>query len=483
MALEFNGGGALSPFPGSAADMTYSAFADTVALTRKFHRQIMERIPDANYLKDGLLEDMIAGGGLLGVASDTVNVYHAEQESVVSNITVLDVTPTGSGSNTGTLRIDGTVITSLAGGSKAFIYALVGQIFSTNDPGVQLIVTGVSSTPVGTNDFDITVALESTLALATYVADNDILRPLGSAVGANSDFGTGSVRGWSRFGVTFQTQETVAGPLPTNAYNQTFEFTMGNGQNVLAPRVLLDAYVRDDLKKMAQIIAGTGETLNGLPTTMGIFKTVQTYGQSGDWSHSTLNWDAFLEINDFLRNRGAGTDRDLWLGAKVFDTIQQNFGTDFSLALRYVNADGNLGDAHTNLGVGFAQFASSEVTYTMKRLNEVSHPRIFSNAGTSPSAGTLADQYYANCFLIVPSTKMKIQSGLTSRTQAVEAPMMRLLQLEAPVTVGGPKVMKRVYNQAGAELDRENYRVTMRQDFALQMMLAYKCYFGGYTNA
>ena len=76
---------------------------------------------------------------------------------------------------------------------------------------------------------------------------------------------------------------------------------------------------------------------------------------------------------------------------------------------------------------------------------------------------------------------MKIQNGLSSRTQAVEAPMMRILQLEAPVTVGGPKVMKRVYNQAGAELNKENYKVTMRQDFALQMMLAYKCFFGGFT--
>ena len=479
MALDFNGGGALSPF--SAADMTYSAFADTVALTRKFHRQIMERIPDANYLKDGLLEDVIAGGGLLGVASDTVNVYHAEQESVVSNITVLDVTA-GSPTNTGTLRIDGSVITSIAGGSKAFIYALVGQIFSTNDPSVQLIVTSVSETVVGTNDFDITVALATGLVLTDYVADNDVLRPLGSAVGANSDFGTGSVRGWSRFGVTFQTQETVAGPLPTNAYNQTFEFTMGNGQNVLAPRVLLDAYVRDDLKKMAQIIAGTGETLNGLPTTMGIFKTVQTYCQTQDYTTGDLTWDAFLEINDWLRNRGAGTERDLWLGAKVFDTIQQNFQADFSLSLRYVNADGNLGDAHTNLGVGFGQFASSEVTYTMKRMNELSHPRIFSNAGDAALAAS-GNQYYANCFMILPSTKMKIQNGLTSRTQAVEAPMMRILQLEAPVTVGGPKVMKRVYNQAGAELGKENYRVTMRQDFALQMMLAYKCFFGGYTPA
>lgn len=475
MALEFNGGNAVSPF--SAADMTYSAFADTVALTRKFHRQIMERIPDANYLKDGLLEDTIAGGGLLGVASDTVNVYHAEQESVVSNIKVITVTPTGAGSNTGTLKIDGELINA-----QYFIYALVGQIFSTNSPDVQLLVTAVSPTLQAGNDYNITVALATGLSLATYVSANDVLRPLGGVVGANTDFGTGSVRGWSRFGVNFQTQETVAGPLPTNAYNQTFEFTMANGQNVLAPRVLLDAYVRDDLKKMAQIIAGTGETLNGLPTTMGIFQTVKTYGQTADYNTAGLTWDAFLSINDYLRNRGAGTDRDLWLGAKVFDTIQKNFGTTFSLALRYVNADGNLGDAHTNLGVGFAQFSSSEVTYTLKRMNELSHPRIFSNATATPAnAAALAQQYYSNCFLILPTTKMKIQNGLTSRTQAVEAPMMRILQLEAPVTVGGPKVMKRVYNQAGAELSKENYRVTMRQDFALQMMLAYKCFFGGYT--
>ena len=480
MNQQFNGGGAISPF--GAADMTFSAFADTVALTRKFHRQIMERIPDANYLKDGLLEDMIAGGGLLGVASDTVNVYHAEQESVVSNITVVNVdVNTPPDDNTGFLTIDGTGIGSPI---EYFIYALKGQILSTNDPSVQMIVTNVDTTQGTSNaTFDIEVAIASGLVLSDYVSANDILRPLGSAAGVNSDFGTGAIRGWSRYGVTFQTQETVAGPLPTNAYNQTFEFTMANGQNVLAPKVLLDAYVRDDLKKMAQIIAGTGETIGGLPTTMGIFKTVQTFGQSADYD-SSLSWGDFLQINDYLRNRGAGTERDLWLGAKVFDTIQQNFQVDFNIALRYVNADGNLGDAHTNLGVGFAQFASSEVTYTMKRMNELSHPRIFSNAGATPaSPQALSDQYYANCFLIVPSTKVKIQSGLTSRTQAVEAPMMRILQLEAPVTVGGPKVMKRVYNQAGAELNKENYKVTMRQDFALQMMLAYKCYFGGYTTA
>jgi hypothetical protein len=477
MALEWNGGGAVSPF--SAADMTYSAFADTVALTRKFHRQIMERIPDANYLKDGLLEDAIAGGGLLGVASDTVNVFHAEQESVVSNIKVIAKTAVSGAANKLTLTIDGELIDT-----QYFIYALVGQIFSTNTPNVQVVVESVSPTLVTGNDYNIVVAAATGIALTNFIAANDVLRPLGGVVGANSEFGTGSVRGWSRFGVTFQTQETVAGPLPTNAYNQTFEFTMGNGQNVLAPRILLDAYVRDDLKKMAQIIAGTGETLNGLPTTMGIFKTIQTYGQTADYTRAALTWDAFLTINDYLRNRGAGTERDLWLGAKVFDTIQQNFKTDFDLALRYVNADGNLGDAHTNLGVGFAQFASSEVTYTMKRMNELSHPRIFSNATAVPAnAAALANQYYANCFMILPTTKVKIQNGLSSRTQAVEAPMMRILQLEAPVTVGGPKVMKRVYNQAGAELGLENYKVTMRQDFALQMMLAYKCYFGGFTAA
>jgi hypothetical protein len=38
-----------------------------------------------------------------------------------------------------------------------------------------------------------------------------------------------------------------------------------------------------------------------------------------------------------------------------------------------------------------------------------------------------------------------------------------------------------VYNQAGAELGRENYKVTMRQDFAVQVMLAFKCFFGGTT--
>lgn len=479
MTLDVNGGGAISPF--SAADMTYSAFADTVALTRKFHRQIMERIPDANYLKDGLLEDVIAGGGLLGVASDTVNVFHAEQESVVSNIKVIAKAAVAGATNKLTLTIDGESIDA-----KFFIYALVGQIFSTSSPNVQVIVESVNQTLQAGDDYNIVVTAATGVALTNFIAANDILRPLGSAVGANSDFGTGSVRGWSRFGVTFQTQETVAGPLPTNAYNQTFEFTMGNGQNVLAPRILLDAYVRDDLKKMAQVIAGTGETLNSLPTTMGIFKTVQTFGQSADYTNANasggLTWDAFLTINDYLRNRGAGTDRDLWVGAKVFDTIQKNFGSTFSLALRYVNADGNLGDAHTNLGVGFAQFASSEVTYTLKRMNELSHPRIFSNAGIVPAnAAALSNQYYSNCFLILPSTKMKIQNGLSSRTQAVEAPMMRILQLEAPVTVGGPKVMKRVYNQAGAELGKENYKVTMRQDFALQMMLAYKCYFGGFT--
>jgi hypothetical protein len=479
MDLQFNGGNAVSPF--SAADMTYSAFADTVALTRKFHRQIMERIPDANYLKDGLLEDVIAGGGLLGVASDTVNVYHAEQESVVSNIKVIAKAAVAGFTNKLTLTIDGELISA-----QYFIYALVGQIFSTSSNNIQVVVESVSSTPVAGNDYNIVVAAATGVALTNFIAANDVLRPLGSVAGANSEFGTGSVRGWSRFGVEFQTQETVAGPLPTNAYNQTFEFTMANGQNVLAPRVLLDAYVRDDLKKMAQIIAGTGEALNGLQTTMGIFRTVQTYGQTADYTNANasggLTWDAFLSINDYLRNRGAGTDRDLWVGAKVFDTIQKNFGSTFSLALRYVNADGNLGSAQTNLGVGFAQFSSSEVTYTLKRMNELSHPRIFSNATAAPAnAAALANQYYANCFLILPSTKMKIQNGLSSRTQAVEAPMMRILQLEAPVTVGGPKVIKRVYNQAGAELGKENYRVTMRQDFALQMMLAYKCFFGGFT--
>lgn len=476
MEQQFNGGGAISPQ--TPADMTYSIFADTVALTRKFHREIMSRVPDANYLKDGLLEDLIAGGGLLGVASDTINVFHAEQDSVVSNITVTTVTPSAPGSNTGTLTITPTLI-----GAKYFNYATVGQIFSTNDVGVQMVVTAVSggtnTMSSGTTPHIITVALASGKALATYVTGGDVLRPLGSVRDANSLFGTGSMRGWSRFGVEFQTMETVAGPLPTNAYNQTFEFTLANGQSIIAPRVLLDAYVQDDLKKMAAALTGTGEAIvdadgNTMQTTMGIFKTIQTFGLTADYAPGALQWNDFITINDQLRNRGAGTKRDLWLGAKVFDTIQNNFSSKFAYGIRYFQQ----ADESARLGVGFAEFASSEATYTMKKLNELNHPKIF-----NPNTGgtSLQNNYYANCFAIVPDTKVKVQSGLTSRTQSVEAPMFRILQLEAPVTVGGPKVMKRVYNQAGAELGKENYKVTMRQDFAVQVMLAFKCFFGGTT--
>lgn len=466
--------GAVSP-GSNAADQTFSIFADTVALTRKFHRQIMEQIPDANYLKDGLLEDLIAGGGLLGVASDTINVFHAEQDSVVANVVVTNVAPgTGPLINQAVLTItpyqlsDGTT-------TKYFNYATIGQIFSTKDPGVQAVVV---STSIGPDDptHTITVQVKSGLTIANFISNGDILRPLGNVVGANSDFGTGSMRGWSRFGVEFQTMETVAGPLPTNAYNQTFEFTLANGQNIIAPRVLLDAYVQDDLKKMAQVLTGTGEVLNGNQTTMGIFKTIQTFGLTADYAPGALQWNDFITINDQLRNRGAGTDRDLWMGAKVFDTIQNNFSSKFAYGIRYFqNAD-----EKARLGVGFAEFASSEATYTMKKLNELNHPRIFSTSGASTSQ--LQNNYYANCFMVVPNTKVKVQNGLSSRTQSVEAPMFRVLQLEAPVTVGGPKVMKRVYNQAGAELSKENYKVTMRQDFAVQVMLAFKCFFGGTTS-
>jgi len=461
--------GAISPQ--SAADMTFSIFADTVALTRKFHRQIMEQIPDANYLKDGLLEDLIAGGGLLGVASDTINVYHAEQDSVVANLVVTG-TPAFS-TNTAVITV---VADSIGSPAKYFNYATVGQILSTNDPSVQVVVTAVSFSS-GSSSHSITVAAASTITLSTaYFDDGDILRPLGNVVGANDNFGKGSMRGWSRFGVEFQTMETVAGPLPTNAYNQTFEFTLANGQNIIAPRVLLDAYVQDDLKKMAQILTGTGEQLDGKQTTMGIFKTIQTFGLTADYAPGALQWNDFITINDQLRNRGAGTDRDLWMGAKVFDTIQNNFSNKFAYGIRYFqNAD-----EKARLGVGFAEFASSEATYTMKKLNELNHPRIFSTSGASTSQ--LQNNYYANCFMVVPNTKVKVQNGLNSRTQSVEAPMFRVLQLEAPVTVGGPKVMKRVYNQAGAELGLENYKVTMRQDFAVQVMLAFKCFFGGTTS-
>jgi len=484
MVQNFPSGGGYSGAvsPQSAADQTFSIFADTVALTRKFHRQIMEQIPDANYLKDGLLEDLIAGGGLLGVASDTVNVFHAEQDSVVANVNVTTVTPgTGADINQAVLTITPDTLSNGAI-TKYFNYATIGQIFSTNDPGVQSVVTAVSLPSTGSPAVHtITVKVKTGLTIANYISGGDILRPLGNVVGPNQDFGTGSMRGWSRYGVEFQTMETVAGPLPTNAYNQTFEFTLANGQNIIAPRVLLDAYVQDDLKKMAQVLTGTGESLfdsagNAAQTTMGIFKTIQTFGLTADYAPGALQWNDFITINDQLRNRGAGTDRDLWMGAKVFDTIQNNFSSKFAYGIRYFQQ----ADEKARLGVGFAEFASSEATYTMKKINELNHPRIFSTSGASTSQ--LQNNYYANCFMVVPNTKVKVQSGLTSRTQSVEAPMFRVLQLEAPVTVGGPKVMKRVYNQAGAELSKENYQVTMRQDFAVQVMLAFKCFFGGTTS-
>jgi len=178
--------------PADAA--TLSGLADTVSFVREFWPTLLDRYPDRQLIENGLMAHLVDNKAFVGVASNTTQVFHAEQDTVLNTLEVISVTsPSGAAGGAATINVKAPEL--VQGASTTYYpYATVGQNFQlASNP--DLILNVVSVTPpasTATNNFSIVVRPSSTVLVTTStVAGGGILLPQDGVNDINGDFANG----------------------------------------------------------------------------------------------------------------------------------------------------------------------------------------------------------------------------------------------------------------------------------------------------
>jgi hypothetical protein len=429
---------------------------------------------------------LVDNKAFVGVQTNTTQVFHAEQDSVLNTLTVTG-TPGGS---TTTAYIP---VAGIPYGNPAvyYTYATVGQNFQPADnPSVVLNVTAVGGigetvggVAPGANNFVITVVSTTGVVANTSVEAGDVLLPQDAVNDVNGDFPNGTVRGWSRYGVNFQYMSTGSAIVGQDTYNQAFMFQLEGGQSILAPRIFADALMTAMLRKSAAITRGTGEQFlqasgANLQTTVGFTQAAQTFGLTDDYAPGAVQIGDLENIGIRLMNRGAGTELDLWGGYAFLQSIQRNALSPLTGgAVQYISGEMNDGNGRPGLKKSLGHFILGKFKVNLNEASEWAHKAMYSPdiAGTD----SLTSGYWANAFCIIPKEQVAVPRELTNTTYTVTAPMFRVLQLKAPVTTGGTPVMNQIVKRDPAHFGAMKYQIINNEYFAAQTMLASKLYFGG----
>jgi len=473
--------GANATSPSSVADAAQlSGLADATSFVRDFWPTLLDRYPDRQLIENGLMAHLVDNKAFVGVQTNTTQVFHAEQESVLNTLTVSGA-PVGSGQNA-FIPVNG-----IAYGTPTayYPYATVGQNFQPADnPSVVLNVTAVGAIgqTVGTvnpgaDGFVITVTSTSGVTASTSVSSGDTLLPQDAVNDPNGDFPNGTVRGWSRFGVQFQYMSTGSAIVGQDTYNQSFMFQLEGGQTILAPRIFADAMMTAMLRKSAAITRGRGETYGSNKTTVGFVSAAQAFGLTDDYAAGGVQMSDLEDIGIRLQNRGAGTELDLWGGYAFMQSIQRNALSPLTGgAVQYISGEMNDGAGRPGLKKSLGHFILGKFKVNLNEASEWAHKAMY-----SPDLGgsSLTSGYWANAFCIIPKEQVAVPRELTNTTYTVTAPMFRVLQLKAPVTTGGTPVMNQIVKRDPAHFGAMKYQIVNNEYFAAQTMLASKLYFGG----
>jgi hypothetical protein len=472
--------GATATSPSSVADAaTLSGLADSVSFVRDFWPTLLDRYPDRQLIENGLMAHLVDNKAFVGVQTNTTQQFHAEQESVLNTLTVVSIGNISGA--TATLVVQGIVYNS-----ASYVYATVGQNFQVADsPSLILNVTGVGAINTtfggvapGAGNFCITVAASSDVTLTSgSVTAGDTLLPQDAVNDPNGDFPNGTVRGWSRFGVSFQYMSTGSAVVGQDTYNQSFMFQLEGGQTILAPRIFADAMMTAMLRKSAAITRGRGETYGGKQTTVGFVSAAQAFGLTDDYVAGGVQMSDLEDIGIRLQNRGAGTELDLWGGYAFLQSIQRNALAPLTGgAVQFISGEMNDGSGRPGLKKSLGQFTLGKFKVNLNEASEWAHKAMY-----SPDLGgtSLNDGYWANSFCIIPKEEVAVPRELTNTSYTVTAPMFRVLQLKAPVTTGGTPVMNQIIKRDPAHFGAMKYQIVNNENFAAQTMLASKLYFGG----
>jgi hypothetical protein len=476
----FSGASATSP-ANQADAATLSGLADSVSFVRDFWPTLLDRYPDRQLIENGLMAHMVDNKAFVGVQTNTTQVFHAEQDSVLNTLTVVSIGNISGATAT-------IVVQGITYNANTYVYATVGQNFQIADsPSLVLNVTGVGAINTtfggvapGAGNFCITVAASSDVTLSSgLVSAGDTLLPQDAVSNPTSDFPNGTVRGWSRFGVYFQYMSTGSAIVGQDTYNQAFMFQLEGGQTILAPRIFADAMMTAMLRKSAAITRGRGEEYNGLRTTVGFVSAAQAFGLTDDYAAGGIQISDLEDIGIRLQNRGAGTELDLWGGYAFIASIQRNALSPLTGgAVQYISGEMNNGSASSRPGLkkSLGHFILGKFKVNLNEASEWAHKAMY-----SPDLGgtSLNDGYWANAFAIIPKEEVAVPRELTNTSFTVTAPMFRVLQLKAPVTTGGTPVMNQIIKRDPAHFGKMQYQIVNNENFAAQTMLANKLYFGG----
>jgi hypothetical protein len=466
--------GASATSPSSVADAALlSGLADSTSFVRDFWPTLLDRYPDRQLIENGLMAHLVDNKAFVGVQTNTTQVFHAEQDSVLNTLTVVSLTGGASAGASATITVD-----SIVYNGNNYNYATVGQNFQVaNSPATILNVTAVGSS--GSATFTITVTPASDVTIASVVQAGDTLLPQDAVNDVNGNFPDGTVRGWSRYGVNFQYMSTGSAIVGQDTYNQAFMFQLEGGQSILAPRIFADALMTAMLRKSAAITRGRGETYGtGKQTTVGFVSAAQAFGLTDDYAAGGVQMSDLEDIGIRLQNRGAGTELDLWGGYNFLQSIQRNALSPLTGgAVQYISGEMNDGNGRPGLKKSLGHFILGKFKVNLNEASEWAHKAMYSPdiAGTD----SLTSGYWANAFCIIPKEQVAVPRELTNTTYTVTAPMFRVLQLKAPVTTGGTPVMNQIVKRDPAHFGAMKYQIVNNEYFAAQTMLASKLYFGG----
>ena len=471
----FPGAQATSPGLNVADAATLSGLADSTSFVRDFWPTLLDRYPDRQLIENGLMAHLVDNKAFVGVQTNTTQVFHAEQDSVLNTLTVVSFT---GGATAGASAV--ITVNSISYNGAYYNYASKGHNFQiAGDPSVILNVTAVGTS--GSATFTITVNPSSDVTIASFLNAGDVLLPQDAVSDPNGDFAEGSVRGWSRYGVNFQYMSTPSAIVGQSTYNQAFMFQLEGGQTILAPRIFADALMTAMLRKSAAITRGRGETYgtaSGSPgTTVGFVSAAQAFGLTDDYAAGGVQMSDLEDIGIRLQNRGAGTELDLWGGYAFVQSIQRNALSPLTGgAVQYISGEMNDGNGRPGLKKSLGHFILGKFKVNLNEASEWAHKAMY-----SPDLGgdSLTSGYWANAFCIIPKEDVAVPRELTNTSYTVTAPMFRVLQLKAPVTTGGTPVMNQIVKRDPAHFGAMKYQIVNNEYFAAQTMLASKLYFGG----
>jgi hypothetical protein len=474
---SFSGINASSPQTLATAN-DLSGYADSFSFTREFWPKLRQAYNDKGLIDNGLMAYLVDNKAFIGTPVRTIEIYHAEEDSVLQSVSVISFT---GGASAGASAVI-TITAQTFGSTPLYInYATVGQLFQiASNPLVQLRVTSVTlPAATGGTTHTITVEPASDVQIDTVLAANDILLPQDAVYASGDAFPNGSTRAWNRYGVNWQYQMTATPEYGKEMYNQTFAFQVAStGQTFLAPKLFNDCMIIDMIRTSAALLKGSGETIGGDQQTTGVITAAQVFGMTDDYAIGGFQLADWLSVGDQQEAAQVGTTSEVFAGANwIASSTQNNLALYTAGALQYLSASEYNRTANAEIKRSLGVLTFNNFTYKINKATELSHKYAYSPIDST--TGVQSQGYWPNVALFIPDEKIAVQKGLTNTSYEMEAPLFRVLQLMNPIDFGGPNVMNRVIPQGSAILGAEKFKVTLAKDFAAQSMLASKYYFAG----